>query len=1155
MANGKTIPDADVRYQAATTFDRNVVVVAGAGTGKTTLLVNRLIHLLMREPEPVKITEVVALTFTNKAANEMKLRLRERLLALLVPDQCPITEAEPWAAQLDELRNRYGLSSQKIADRAQAALQDLEKAQIGTLHSFAAHLIRLHPIESGVDPNFEEDDGLRFDEHFAAHWDLWLDRELGANGGDHDRWRRLLTRVGLAQLRNLAHALCSELILLDDLTRQIEDSTLPPPLDAWLARKQTRVADFLRAQDQRRQRNIEVLLRSAHALFGLVLNQGLAGISALDGQSRAILTDKEPGSRPPAGWPDDAFAEARDLIGVARSLLAVDHELLRELLALLLPLVQTIRRTFLEQGWISFDGLLAKARGLLRDHPHVRERLKRDYQALLVDEFQDTDPIQYEIVLYLAERAGHCARTWQDVELQPGKLFIVGDPKQSIYAFRRADIEAFQRVLDKIERGGGVVYKLVTNFRSHGDVLLVLNEVFDRLLQPQEHLQPPNVRLLARPNRQGGMTRTGVELRLVTAPASESEFDAATATRAEAEALARWLSEEVLARERLTDAQGETIPLKPGHVALLFRKLTQAQDYLDALRRYRIPYVTDGEKHFYRRQEVIDLVNLLRVVANPHDTVALVGVLRSPLGGVTDRELYELRERDALDYRRADRLSGWISPRAQAVGLLYERLAELHRTAPSYPLEEAIELVFHRVPILELAAASLHGEQAVANLIKIRQIAAELADRPHLSLAGFVELMVARLAEQPEEAESALEEESLEAVRVLTIHKAKGLEFPVVILPGLHHGANRGSQLPLISADWSTGLLGLSVGERCSLGAVFVHEKLRAREDAERRRILYVGMTRAKERLVLSGGLLKNPSRETFLTLLEEAGGELATQEEALQIGGAALALTVVTAPERIQHRRMPGLPALEPAPDWSAHLRRWEERERVWAVTRAAPARLVPSRITETGAVGAAPSPGGPADRELSRLIGTLAHRVLEHWDFAAAPEGLDGVVQRVCRTAIPPEFANQAEDIAAELGELLRAFTRSEPYKELSRATILGREVPFAIPWNGDRLGARGYGAGRVQPDSCQLPVAHRPSPGACVMEGVIDLLYRLDGEVWIADYKTDRVQEDDLATRVAEYQVQVGVYKDAVARCLGLEKVKGKLVFLRSGTAVEV
>ncbi|HET9394814.1 MAG TPA: UvrD-helicase domain-containing protein, partial [Nitrospiraceae bacterium] len=162
MPNRSSLSDTAAREAAETTYDRNVVVVAGAGTGKTTLLVNRLVHLLMREPDPVGLLQVVALTYTNKAATEMKIRLRERLTMLAQVPTAGETGPDGGTMAIEDLRLRYGITVEDIAGRATTALQDLEKAQIGTVHSFAGHLLRLYPLESGVDPAFREDDGTRF---------------------------------------------------------------------------------------------------------------------------------------------------------------------------------------------------------------------------------------------------------------------------------------------------------------------------------------------------------------------------------------------------------------------------------------------------------------------------------------------------------------------------------------------------------------------------------------------------------------------------------------------------------------------------------------------------------------------------------------------------------------------------------------------------------------------------------------------------------------------------------------------------------------------------------------------------------------------------------------------------------------------------------
>ncbi len=1127
------IPDAQVRQLAETTFDRNVVVVAGAGTGKTTLLVNRLVHLLMREPHPVEITKLVALTFTNKAATEMKLRLRDRLLDLLNAETSGASErGEPGTVTAADLRARYGLSNAQIASRADAALRELEKAQIGTLHSFAAHLLRLYPLESGVDPGFRtDDDESWFDEHFAAQWDLWLDRELMLHGPQEARWRRLLAGRDLESLRAMAYALRSELIPLDELQRQAESGVLAPALRDWFEAKRDRATVLLTSRKQAKRLKADTMLEAARDLFALLLEHGVDGVVRLSPAQRQEL-GRDVGKKT-AGWSEADFAEAEGLIGTAQQACAVDGALTADLLALLCPFVREVRATFLAQGWVSFDGLLARARALLHGQPGIRERLKHEYQAVLVDEFQDTDPVQYEIILYLAERASRTGTDWRTIELEPGKLFIVGDPKQSIYAFRRADIEAFERVVEKVAASSGITYALSTNFRSDERVLEVVNPLFDRLLIRQDHIQPANVPLIVRPNRQSRTGQPGVEVRVAKAEDDE-EATSQSATRHEAEQLARWLKDELLANETLAEASGRKDRLKPGHVAFLFRKLTQAQEYLDALRRHEIAYITDGEKHFYKRQEVIDLVNVLRVVENPHDVIALAGVLRSPLGGVTDRELVDLRERGAFDYRQAARLSGWKSPCAEAVRLLYTRLAGLHRSLPAVPLPEAIDRLFDDLPILELAAASLHGEQAVANLMKVRQMAVELAGRPHLTFMAFVDLMIERLDEQPEEAESALAEESLDAVRVLTIHKAKGLEFPVVVLPGFHHGTSRGRDLPPVSHDWATGVFGINWGECCNLGAVLVNEKVRLREEAERRRLFYVGMTRAKERLILSGGWPGPVSRSkgTFLDLLREAatGGIGEAGVSVLHVGPVPLEQTVVTAGERAPKRRNAAPARLRASKEWASVAERWKARDQAWDAMRSTAVHATPTGLIKSGDRKTRPASRVAGDPERSRLVGTLTHRVLQHWDFSDASGKLGERIAAVCRQNPAEERAGNPAEIEAELQELFRTFMASGPYRELQRATIIGREVPFAMPW----------------------PAA---GTGHCLMEGVIDVIYRIDGKVHLADYKTDRVQDSELAARAAEYEGQARIYREAVSRCLGTPDVKFQLIFVRNGKAVSV
>ncbi|MDO9117694.1 MAG: UvrD-helicase domain-containing protein [Nitrospira sp.] len=1110
------IPDRQARILAETTFDRNVVVVAGAGTGKTTLLVNRLVHLLIKEPRPVTVTQIVALTFTNKAATEMKVRLRERLMVLAHPESEAARAVDGGAVSMADLRARYGLSTDDIAGRAAAALHDLEKGQIGTLHSFAAHLLRLHPLEGGVDPTFQEDDGLRFEEHFAAAWEIWIDRELSRLGSHHQLWRKVLGLVTLDDVRSLARSLCSELVDMDVVRAQVHEEKLSPALVEWVRQAYQRGQRLLEAHDRPKRRKIEQMLAAAVNLMKAILDQGAAGIQALSTADLESL-GKDLGN-PVAGWEKDEFDEAESIINAAKQYQSVNSQFFKYALTLLEPLVSEIRLSFRLKGWVSFDGLLARARTLLRDHLAIRERIKQDYRAVLVDEFQDTDPVQYELMLAISECVGAQASTWQEMVLEPGKLFIVGDPKQSIYAFRRADIEAFDRVVQKIEEDGGVIQTLTTNFRSDAAVLGPVNDVFDRLFERRALVQPANVRLEVQPQRRPSAFEAGVRVHVTLPVPDERAFDAAGATRAEGETLARWLAEEVLSRPQV----------KPGHIALLFRKLTQADTYVDALRRYGLPYVIEGEKHFYRRQEVIDLTNVLRVLDHPHDNVALAGVLRSPLGGLSDRALYDLRQVKGFDYLRSESLSAWTHPEASAVRLLYGHLAWLHRQVGALPLAEVLELIFDRLPILEIAAASVHGEQAVANLLKVKHTAAALSDRPHLTLSGFVDLMVARLEEQPDEAESPLSEESSNAIQVLTIHKAKGLEFPIVVLPGLHQGSGRERGLPVVTFDWSSGSYGLSLGPVHNFGAVLVQEKQKIREEAERRRVLYVGMTRAKDMLVLSGGMTGRAAGETVLGMLQAIGEGVvgASETEALTIGASVIPHRTTTAPSRKRSSRPGAVGPVAGALDPDAIAALWRDREDRWKHACQTPRHLTPSTIGKGGQPGPfRPSTDG-ADPEVGRLVGILAHHILEQWDFHLPSEGLLGRIEPVMQQILTTEQAELMPAVADSLRDVLGNFARSDLYQRLALATILGREVPFAMSWEEGQI-----------------------------VHGMMDVIYRLDDRIWIGDYKTDQVTVQNVPERAERYRPQMALYKAAAQKSLGVSAVSAQLMFLRCGVGYEL
>jgi ATP-dependent helicase/nuclease subunit A len=624
------------------------------------------------------------------------------------------------------------------------------------------------------------------------------------------------------------------------------------------------------------------------------------------------------------------------------------------------------------------------------------------------------------------------------------------------------------------------------------------------------------------------------------ANAGEEEWDAERATRMEAEWLATWIHDQVHSGQQWVVEKGMRVPLRPEHVAVLLRKFTNAHVYLEAMHRRGIPSLTDGERHFYRRQEIIDMVNVLRVLDDPTDALAIVGILRSSLGGVPDQDIMELSRLGPLDIRRSDQWQEWVSLRKPSVQILFEQLAALHVQAKRMPIPGFIDRVFSQLPIVELAAASSHGEQAVMNIWKLRDLMAAQAAIPHLSFSGWVDRLVDCLMTHPPEPEASLAEETLDAVRVLSIHKAKGLEFPVVVLPGLHQKSARLDRGAEVSVDWMSGVYGCSFPPTWNAGQVLLWEKEQIREKAEQRRVLYVGMTRARDRLILSGGLLTKPVRESFLGFLQHvADGEVGNPEhDMVQIGAATIRQTVVTSshipPQKIV-MASPETPKSEDRQSISLALEKDRERESTCRNVFREAAFLTPS--SEHSPQTIQPSRTQRGGSKLASLrIGTLVHRLLEQWDFQLDSESFREPLREWCRQALDADCEEDEKNVGTlEIAGLMETFLQSRSYRELQQATILGREVPFAIPWSNSDING-----------SVSQP---------CVMEGVMDVVYEVDGDIWVGDYKTDRLMDSNVVGYAERYRHQAQVYAIAASKSLGVKAKGCKLFFLRIGEMVTI
>jgi len=334
-----------------------IAIVGSSGSGKTTLLVNRLIHLIMRLPDPLKMTEIVALTFTNKAANEMKVRFSDALVAFQKPDP----ESEKVKALIDE----YDLSVDEIGIRAEGAIRQLERAEIGTMHHFATALLRLFPIEAGVDPQFRIDqDGRALDALFDALWEEWLEDELSLANSRKVIWKAALQQFTLHEIRALALALSSETVGMDRLQEQTQGNERPEPIALWLKALVDSAEDLLKRHPE--SRNIEKMTAMSKDIFQNVLQTRQSGQGLSEADVSRIASGKN--AAKVKGWDDVDLKAAKGLIKTAQHLLQIDGDALQNLLCLLLPFVRIFRKEGVKKGIVSFDALLIRARNLLRDH-------------------------------------------------------------------------------------------------------------------------------------------------------------------------------------------------------------------------------------------------------------------------------------------------------------------------------------------------------------------------------------------------------------------------------------------------------------------------------------------------------------------------------------------------------------------------------------------------------------------------------------------------------------------------------------------------------------------------------------------------------------------------------------------------------------------
>jgi ATP-dependent helicase/nuclease subunit A len=1142
--------DQESRTAAVTDFGRNLVVTAGAGTGKTALLVERALNLVAGGG--VALSSVAAITFTEKAAAELRDRLARGFedlhrLAAAAADPETVDLGAEAGRSYRWLRAAAGEPAARIAARSLAALHDLDVAAVGTIHAFCAELLRRQPVEAGVDAAFDIDEGGSFRALLETETSRYLAEELGPAAPRAALWDRVLgVTGGLGAVRDVGAAFGGFRLptAAVDPARPYAPPAARDVLGGDLAALLDDLGRLLRRAAGANP-NMIAHLEAARGFLAAVLQRGPGALAAPGEAERLqelLRQDPAPGKRLTGVDPEAlaaGAARARDLL---RALARVDEAAVGAVVDAAVPLGVRARRALLHAGLVTFDGLLRLTRDLLADRPAVRRALGRRHAAILLDEFQDTDPLQYEILFFLCEAEGPAAAGAYRTRLAPGRLFIVGDPKQSIYRFRGADIEAYQRAVDHVLRCGGREVTLSSSFRSPPGIVEPINRLFAPWMVPEAgggaRFQAPYVPIDAARAPAGG-DGPRVEIWSVAAAG-----DGVARRRAEAEAIAAWIA----ARRGGRDATGA--PLEYRHVAILLRALTHAGLYAQALRQGGIPFLVEGGKEFYERHEVGDLIAFLRAVANPNDGPAALAVMRSILGAVPDPELADF----AAAGGRLDVAGGGLAGLAPWPGVarVFGMIETFRSRARGRAVDAVVRDAVRDTPLAILHAAAFDGAQRIANLRRLVAEAEELARRG-LSLEELIGVLEDENRTERDGGESPLADETIDVVRVLSVHKAKGLEYPVVFVPdiGRQPGGRRGpaSEVAWVPAPGDGGVPAVRLeGGATNLAWVKHADSARRHDEAEEKRVFYVACTRARERLILVNSNPRNgraPWRAALAALGYRFEGGF--PEDGLLSPGVAHRVVAPTA--AAAERRVAGVD-----PAWERAARAFLEASAAAAAGAAPPLRW-PSGARDAALAGAgdreggipagpaappdAPPPGpgpaasGRARPDAARLAGTAVHAALERWDFrdaAALRAATRRQAERAARDAAADLPRRPARDLAAAVGAesaaVIEAFLATALPDRLAAAEILGREVP----------------------------ILYRDDGGTTWI-GACDLLYRdRDGAVVVADYKTDRVGGDPAAAAAA-YGDQLRVYREAVARALEGRPVRAEILFVRTGDVMAV
>jgi len=867
----KVLQDDGARRAAISLHDRSILVEAGAGSGKTAVMAGRIAAMLAEGVAPCSIA---AVTFTELAASELLSRVREFVADLSVGT----IATELRVALPDGLCKAH-------RDNLAAASAAIDEITCSTIHGFCQRLIKPYPAEADIDPGAGVMDRNQADLTFLEIVDGWLRERLsGGQGG-------VLAEMVLhspGETVALIHKIAENM-------RRRPTLTAPPvsPLDGHLAAFRQATADFasfmegVAAAEPETVTIVERLTEMAADVAngpnpatpaGLVrlltarphpdLCTKTGTFASYRKKGKWAATAKQAGLSKADGDRLNDTAETHYTsccdawVSLAQ---AVAGHALAALIDEARPILQRYRDHKRASAHLDFDDLIFAARDLLRDHDAVRQALGQRFAHVLVDEFQDTDPLQTEIFWRLCGEPVDDHDDWTRFQIRPGALFLVGDPKQAIYRFRGADVGAYVQARDAFRaQDADSLLSISTNFRSCASILTFVNERFEAVLSADG--QPGFTALDPFHDDRGGLCVAALDI----AVADENGKASAEQQRdAEADAIAELCARLIESHPIIDRRSGAERPCQPGDIALLAPTGAELWRYEEALERRGIPVATQAGKGLFRRQEVQDLIALTRVLADRRDTLALGAVLRGPLVGLTEENLLDIiwglpRSEEQPD--RIPRLDLSIDPAFIMHPLardVIERLQSLSRrgnsTTPHELLSQAVDVLRVRPLLLERHRGQ--AERALANVDLYLSLSTGYAVR---GLRAFSEAMTAAWSDEARAVEGRPDAQE-EAVALFTMHAAKGLEWPIVI-PINTMTAVMAPDNAIIERHTETfycPVLGVTPE-----GYETARQAEKDELDRERIRLWYVAATRARELLVLPR-LDVTPSKSAWIGLVD----------------------------------------------------------------------------------------------------------------------------------------------------------------------------------------------------------------------------------------------------------------------------------------------